>query len=154
MRPLFAKGFPAGLDENKVMVLASIVEREAAIASERPLIAAVYLNRYHKRMPLEADPTVQYAIGNSGKGQTYWKKGLTYKDLKIKSAYNTYAIGGLPPGPICNPGEDAVYSVLNPAQIDALYFVADRKGKHVFNVKFSEHLAAKRRMEKAAKEDN
>jgi len=151
VRPLFSKGFPAGLDESKVMIIASIVEREAAISSERPLIAAVYLNRYFKRMALEADPTVQYALGYWEKGQTYWKKGLTYKDLKFKSAYNTYAVGGLPPGPICSPGVDSVNAVLNPAKIDALYFVADRKGKHIFNVKFSEHLKAKRRVEQAAK---
>lgn len=144
VRSLFSKGFPSGLDEKKVLIIASIVEREAAIPSERPLIAAVYLNRYYKRMALEADPTVQYALG-------YWKKGLTYKDLKVKSAYNTYAVGGLPPGPICNPGYDSIFSVLNPANIDALYFVADRKGKHIFNVRFSEHLKAKRRVEQAAK---
>ncbi len=150
--PMFSKGFPSGLDEKKVLVLASIVEREAAIASERPLISAVYLNRYYKGMALEADPTVQYALGYWDKGQTYWKKGLTYKDLKFKSAYNTYAVGGLPPGPICNPGADSVSAVMNPAKIDALYFVADRKGKHVFNVKYSEHLKAKRRIEQAAKE--
>lgn len=151
--PLFSKGFPAGLDERKVLIIASIVEREAAIPSERPLIAAVYLNRYFKRMALEADPTVQYAIGYQEKGQTYWKKGLTYKDLKFKSAYNTYAVGGLPPGPICNPGADSVNAVLNPAKIDALYFVADRKGKHIFNVSFSEHKRAKRRVEQAAKSE-
>lgn len=152
IRPAFSKGFPARLDEKKVLIIASIVEREAAIASERPLIAAVYLNRYNKGMALEADPTVQYALGYWDKGQTFWKKGLTYKDLKFKSAYNTYAVGGLPPGPICNPGADSVNAVMNPARIDALYFVADRKGKHIFNTRFSEHLKAKKRVEQAAKE--
>ena len=151
IRPMFSKGFPAGLDEKKVLIIASIVEREAAIASERPLIAAVYLNRYYKGMALEADPTVQYALGYWDKGQTYWKKGLTYTDLKFKSAYNTYAVGGLPPGPICNPGADSVNAVMNPARIDALYFVADRKGKHVFNIEFSDHLKAKKRVEQATK---
>ena len=151
VRPMFSKGFPDGLDEQKVLIIASIVEREAAIASERPLIAAVYLNRYYKGMGLEADPTVQYALGYWDKGQTYWKKGLTYKDLKFKSAYNTYAVGGLPPGPICNPGADSVNAVMNPARIDALYFVADRKGKHIFNTRFSEHLKAKKRIEQAAR---
>ncbi|MFA6433576.1 MAG: endolytic transglycosylase MltG [Elusimicrobiales bacterium] len=151
IRPLFSKGFPEGLDEQKILVFASIVEREAAIASERPLIAAVYLNRYYKGMALEADPTVQYALGYWEKGRTYWKKGLTYKDLKFKSAYNTYAVGGLPPGPICNPGVDSVNAVMNPARIDALYFVADRKGKHIFNAKFSEHLKAKKRIEQEAR---
>ena len=152
VRPLFSKGFPAGLDEGKVLTLASIVEREAAIANERPLIAAVYLNRYYKRMPLEADPTVQYALGYNEKERTYWKKRLTYRDLEVRSAYNTYEVGGLPPGPICNPGADSVSAVLNPAKIDALYFVADRKGRHIFNVSFSEHKKAKHRVEQAARE--
>lgn len=145
VRPLFSKGFPPGLDEKKTLIIASIVEREAAIPSERPLIAAVYLNRVRRKMALEADPTVQYALG-------YWKKGLTYKDLKIKSVYNTYAVNGLPPGPICNPGADSVAAVLNPAEIDALYFVADRKGKHIFNASFEEHKKAKFRVERASRE--
>ena len=74
VRPMFSQGFPDRLDEKKVLIIASIVEREAAIASERPLIAAVYLNRYYKGMALEADPTVQYALGYWSKGRTYWKK--------------------------------------------------------------------------------
>ena len=142
---MFSKGFPQGLDEKKVLILASIVEREAADAAERPLIAAVYINRYRKKKALEADPTVQYALG-------YWKKGLTFADLRVKSPYNTYAVGGLPPGPICNPGYESVAAVLSPANIDALYFVADRKGKHIFNANFDEHKKAKRRVEQAARE--
>lgn len=143
IKPLFEKyQIPDGLDEKKVIILASIVEREAIYDEERPLVAAVYINRLRKNMPLEADPTVQYAIG-------YWKKGLTYKDLEIPSPYNTYYVGGLPPGPICSPGVKSVEAVLNPAKIDALYFVADNTGKHVFNVKYDEHLKAK---EKAKKE--
>ena len=145
VRPLFSKGFAAGLDERKTLVIASIVEREAVDDSERPLIAAVYINRYRRRMPLEADPTTQYALG-------YWKKGITYKDLKTKSPYNTYVVGGLPPGPICSPGRSSVEAALSPANFDALYFVADRKGKHIFNASFKEHLKAKRSVEQAAKE--
>lgn len=137
VRPLFSKySFPSGLDEKKVMILASIVEREAIFDEERPLVAAVYINRLKKNMPLEADPTVQYALG-------YWKKGLTYKDLEIPSPYNTYYVGGLPPGPICSPGIRSIEAVLNPANIDALYFVADNTGKHIFNVKYDEHIKAK-----------
>jgi UPF0755 protein len=113
--------------------------------AERPLIAAVYLNRYRRKMALEADPTVQYALG-------YWKKGLTFKDLRVKSPYNTYAVGGLPPGPICNPGYASVSAVLAPAEIDALYFVADRKGKHIFNANFEEHKKAKKRVRQAGKD--
>lgn len=139
IRPLFAEGFSPGLDEKKVLIIASVVEREAVIDSERPLISAVYLNRIKKGMPLEADPTVQYALG-------YWKKGLTHKDLRINSPYNTYIVKGLPPGPICNPGYASVHAVVNPAKVDALYFVADNTGKHVFNSKYSEHLKAIKRI--------
>lgn len=143
IRPLFSVyKIPDWLDEYKVMIIASIVEREAVFDEERGLIAAVYLNRLKKKMPLEADPTVQYALG-------YWKKGLTYKDLEIPSPYNTYYVGGLPPTPICSPGKKSVEAVLNPAQIDAIYFVADNTGKHVFNVKYEEHVKAK---EKAKRE--
>lgn len=145
--PLFSKGFPEGLDERKVLIIASIVEREAVDDSERPLIAAVYVNRYRLRMPLEADPTTQYALG-------YWKKALTYKDLKFKSPYNTYVVGGLPPGPICNPGYSSISGAMSPANLDALYFVADRKGKHIFNSSFKEHLKAKKRVEQAAKAES
>ena len=142
--PLFSKGFPQGLDERKALIIASIVEREAVDDSERPLIAAVYINRFRRGMPLEADPTTQYALG-------YWKKALTYKDLKFKSPYNTYVVGGLPPGPICNPGYSSIAATLAPANLDALYFVADRKGKHIFNSNFEDHKKAKRRVEQAAK---
>jgi UPF0755 protein len=151
--PLFSKGFPEKLDAHKVLVIASIVEREAMEDSERPLIAAVYINRIRKRMPLEADPTTQYALGYS-QAYGHWKKGLTYKDLKFKSPYNTYVVGGLPPGPICNPGLSSIAATLAPANLDALYFVADRKGKHIFNDSFKEHLRAKRRVEQAAKENS
>ncbi len=145
IKPLFSKGFPEKMDERKTLVIASIVEREAVDDNERPLIAAVYINRYRKGMALEADPTVQYALG-------YWKKGLTLNDLKYKSPYNTYAVGGLPPGPICSPGSSSISAALNPAALDALYFVADRKGRHIFNASFKDHLKAKKRVEQAAKE--
>lgn len=144
--PLFSKGFPDQLDARKALIIASIVEREAVDDSERPLIAAVYINRYRKKMPLEADPTTQYALG-------YWKKALTYKDLKYKSPYNTYVVGGLPPGPICSPGYKSVAAVMSPANLDALYFVADGRGKHIFNSSFKEHLKAKKRVERAAREN-
>lgn len=141
--PLFFRyKIPAGLDRYKVMIIASIVEREAIFDEERSLIAAVYINRLRKNMPLEADPTVQYALG-------YWKKNLSYDDLELPSPYNTYYVGGLPPTPICSPGVKSVESVLNPANIDAIYFVADNTGKHIFNVKYNEHMKAK---EKARRE--
>lgn len=123
------------LDE--ALVLASIVEREAVLPQERPIIAAVYLNRLKKRMPLQADPTVQYALG-------YWKKGLTRDDLKLPSPYNTYVRPGLPPGPICSPGLGSFAAVLKPADTRALYFVADTKGGHVFSETNEEHAEARR----------
>jgi UPF0755 protein len=145
IKVLFSKyKIPDGLDEYKVLILASIVEREAIFDEERPLISAVYLNRLRKNMLLEADPTVQYALG-------YWKKGLTYQDLETPSPYNTYYVGGLPPTPICSPGVKSVEAVLNPANIDALYFVADNTGKHIFNVKYEEHLKAKEKVRKGKK---
>ncbi|MBI5622828.1 MAG: endolytic transglycosylase MltG [Elusimicrobia bacterium] len=122
----------------QVVTLASIVEREAAAQSEKPAIAAVYLNRLRKRMMLEADPTVQFALG-------YWKKGLTLADLRTASPYNTYNHFGLPPGPICSPGLASVEAVLKPAATDAIFFVADAKGGHVFTSTLAEHLKAKAR---------
>jgi UPF0755 protein len=116
-----------------VVTLASIVEREGGRPEERPLIAAVYHNRLKKRMHLDADPTVQYAIGQ-------WKERLLYRDLEVDSPYNTYRVYGLPPGPIGNPGLGAIRAVLAPAKSPALYFVADDAGGHVFSVSFSEHL--------------
>lgn len=127
-----------GLKLEEIVALASIVEREAEKSEERPMIAAVYLNRLKKRRLLEADPTVQYSLG-------YWKKRLTYKDLKMVSRYNTYLFPGLPPGPICSPGLASIKAVLNPAPIKALYFVADNQGGHTFHLTYEEHLKAKRK---------
>ncbi len=126
---------------HQLLTLASIVEREAARKTEGPLIAAVYFNRLKKRMRLEADPTVQYALGS-------WKKGLTREDLRADSPYNTYLHYGLPPGPICNPGLDAFKAVLHPAETDAIYFVADHSCGHVFSSTLEEHLRAKRALKK------
>lgn len=146
IKPLFANAkLPEGIDEYKALIVASIVEREAVTDTERPLIAAVYLNRIKKGMPLEADPTVQYALG-------YWKKNLSYADLKLPSPYNTYYVSGLPPGPICNPGVKSVQAVIEPAAIDAIYFVADRKGKHIFNNNFEEHKKAIKRIRSISSE--
>jgi len=100
------------------------------------MIAAVSLNRLAKRMRLEMDPTVQYALGG-------WKKGLTLQDLRVNSPYNTYMHYGLPPSPICSPGLDAVRAVLSPSKTDALYFVADNTGGHTFSLTYEEHLKAK-----------
>ncbi|MBI5243865.1 MAG: endolytic transglycosylase MltG [Elusimicrobia bacterium] len=130
----------------QAVTLASIVQREARLQSEMPMIAAVYINRLDKRMRLEADPTVQYALG---KDSGEWKKALTRADLGLLSKYNTYQYFGLPPGPICSPGLDAVRAVLFPAQTDALYFVADRAGGHIFSRTLDEHINARNRIKRA-----
>lgn len=131
---------------HQALTLASIVEREAVLKSEQPMIAAVYLNRMRLRMRLEADPTVQYALG-------YWKKGLTMEDLRNPSSYNTYMHYGLPPGPICNPGLEAFRAALHPASTEAIYFVADHEGGHVFSATHEEHLKAKQSFKRALREE-
>ncbi|MBI3549865.1 MAG: endolytic transglycosylase MltG [Elusimicrobia bacterium] len=131
---------PVPLNEREVLTLASIVEREAVKPEERPMIAAVYLNRLRKKMRLEADPTVQYALGRE---TGHWKKGLTHADLAFASPYNTYANKGLPPGPICSPSRESIKASLEPAFTNALYFVANNTGGHTFNETFEEHLKAK-----------
>lgn len=143
VRPLLKSPAPQYLKEKDILTIASIVEREAVMDSERPIIAAVYLNRVKLGMGLEADPTVQYALGWNTKEQSWWEKGLSLKDLKYDSPYNTYRYRGLPPGPICSASVESIKAVLSPAEINALYFVADGTGYHVFNSKFSEHLKAK-----------
>jgi len=136
VEPEFDRFPPSRLNRAQAITLASIVQREAILPQERPMIAAVSLNRLAKRMRLEMDPTVQYALGG-------WKKGLTLQDLRVNSPYNTYMHYGLPPSPICSPGLDAVRAVLSPSKTDALYFVADNTGGHTFNVSYEEHLKAK-----------
>lgn len=144
--PLLLK-YPSKLSENEILTLASIVEREAIHHDERPKIAAVYLNRLKIGKRLEADPTVQYALGYNAKENRYWKKGLTYKDLKTQSPYNTYRNAGLPPGPICNPSYESILGVLNPTpNFDNLYFVADNTGRHVFSPTFDQHKRNIRRI--------
>jgi peptidoglycan lytic transglycosylase G len=136
----------SGLNATQVITLASIVEREAKVPSERATIASVYLNRLKQNMPLQADPTVQYAAatrdGAAAAAYNYWRP-LTDADLGLDSPYNTYLHSGLPPGPICNPGEASIRAVLQPAQTDYLYFVAttDGSGTHLFARTLDEHNA-------------
>jgi UPF0755 protein len=132
------------LSLQETLTLASIVEREAVQPQERPVIAAVYLNRLKKRMPLQADPTVQYALG-------HWKLRLSRDDLKTPSPYNTYLHAGLPPGPICSPGLESFAASLKPAQTRALYFVADAKGGHIFSETNEEQNAARLRRKREIK---
>jgi UPF0755 protein len=122
-----------GKTKHQVLTIASIVEGETEKAEEMPLIAGVYYNRLRIGMKLQADPTIQYL-------QTDGWKRLSYKDLKINSPYNTYLNFGLPPGPINNPGKDALLASVYPAQHNYLYFVADGTGGHKFAKNYSEHL--------------
>ncbi len=129
---LRTKAAERGLDELELLTLASIVEAETPLDEEKPLIAGVYLNRLKKNMKLQADPTVQYALG--GKPER-----LLYKDLAIDSPYNTYKYKGLPPAPICNPGAASIMAVLEPAQTGYIYFVATGTGGHYFAKTAAEH---------------
>ncbi len=124
-----------GYTRHQVVTLASIVEKEARIPEERPIIAAVYYNRLKIGMPLQADPTVQYALGRH-------VERLLFKDLKIESPYNTYMNPGLPPGPIASPGSASIHAALNPANVSYLYFVATPDGHHEFRNTFEEHTNA------------
>jgi UPF0755 protein len=132
------------LTPHEVLTLASIVEREAKQPAERATIARVYLNRLAADLPLQADPTVQYAVatrdGPSAASYNYWRN-LTEADLRIDSPFNTYLVSGLPPGPICNPGEASIQAVLHPAKTDYMYFVAtgDGSGTHLFARTLDEH---------------
>jgi len=121
-------------------VLASIIEREAVQASERPLIASVFLNRLALGIPLQADPTVQYPLGRP---DAWWKAPLSIEDLQVDSPYNTYLHQGLPPGPIASPGLASLESVAAPVETSYLFFRAacDGSGRHLFATTFEEHLA-------------
>ncbi len=127
------------LSEKDIIILASLIEKETARKSEKPVVAAVFLNRLKKRMRLECDPTVIYGLKCENPG---FNKRLRKKHLKKKTPYNTYRIYGLPPGPICNPGLESIKAVLNPAKTDYLYFVSKNDGTHKFSRTFKEHNKA------------
>jgi UPF0755 protein len=124
------------LSRNDVMALASIVEKEARLPEERPVIAAVYLNRLRTGMLLQADPTVQYGLGKH-------VARVYYKDLEVDSPYNTYKHKGLPPGPIASPGKPSIEAALYPASVPYLFFVAFPDGHHEFRADLKGHEAAK-----------
>jgi UPF0755 protein len=120
----------------EVLTLASIIEKEAGSNLEKPMIAAVFLNRLQKNMKLQADPTTIYAITE---GKLKLGRVLTRKDLLLKLPYNTYYIQGLPPGPICCPSKESLEAVVNPAKINSLYFVANGIGGHNFSDNIIDH---------------
>lgn len=124
-----------GMMENEVLTLASIIEKEAVVDSERPLISAVYHNRLKKKMQLQADPTAIYGIKSS-------KERISREDLLRKSPYNTYQITGLPPGPIASPSLKSIMAALNPADVSYIYFVAQDDRTHKFSSTAEEHLQA------------
>ena len=127
------------INRNDLVTMASIVEKEARLPEERPVIAAVYYNRLRRGMLLQADPTVQYALGHHvGR--------VLYKDLEIKSPYNTYVNKGLPPGPIASPGVASLAAAANPANVQYLYFVASRDGHHEFRMTLEQHTTAVRQV--------
>jgi len=135
---------PSPLAPLQVVTLASIVERETAAPAERPLVAAVFLNRLRLGMPLQADPTVIYGIDG-------FDGDLKRRDLAAANPYNTYVVRGLPPGPIAAPGRASLAAVLDPARVDYLYFVARNDGTHQFSRTLVEHNRAVQRFQLAGR---
>lgn len=143
LTPDLSEGFShQGLSVYQAVTLASIVQRETMHASEAPMVASVYINRLRAGMKLDADPTVQYALGYNALQRTWWTNPLTALDLQAPSPYNTYIADGLPPTPISNPGLEALQAVANPADTPYFYFSArcDGSGYHEFAKTFEEHL--------------
>lgn len=124
-----------GMTLQEVLTLASVVEKETGLPVERPLVAGVFHNRLKKNIPLQSDPTVIYAIEN-------FDGNIRKADLSINSPYNTYRVRGLPPGPIANPGLDAIKAVLDPTPTDFVYFVSRNDGSHEFSATLDEHNRA------------
>ena len=133
VQPLLARR--PGRSVRQTVTLASIVEKEAKAAAERPLIAGVYSNRLARRIGLAADPTVIYALKRLGR----WNGNIRKADLQIDSPYNTYRYAGLPPGPICSPGLASLTAAADPADVPYLYFVSRNDGTHVFASTLEEH---------------
>ncbi|MBP7232455.1 MAG: endolytic transglycosylase MltG [Syntrophaceae bacterium] len=124
-----------GLTPHQLVTFASLVGKETGYSAEKPMIAGVFYNRLKKGMPLQSDPTAVYDMQN-------FKGKILRSHLKRESPYNTYVIKGLPPGPIANPGMDSLKAVLNPAEVNYLYFVARGDGTHFFSASFPEHVNA------------
>ncbi len=136
---LRARADGIGLSEVEVVTLASIIEKETRLESERRIVSGVFHNRLKRMMPLEADPTVRYALGK-------YTGRILYKDLEVDSPYNTYKYRELPPGPICSPGEASIRAALYPEEVDYLYFVAAGDGSHIFSNNLLDHNRARRQV--------
>lgn len=123
-----------GVNPYQILIIASLIEKEAKLPEERPVIASVIYNRLKAGMKLQIDATVQYALGK-------WKRSLSYSDLEVDSPYNTYKIGGLPPSPICSPGFESIRAALYPATTDYLYFIlTSPEGRHSFTSDYQQFL--------------
>lgn len=133
--PLRDKSIPIKTKE-EALILASIVEKETGIFSERGYVASVFINRLNKGMKLQSDPTIIYSYANGNKDL---ERPIRVSDIRNKSPFNTYHIYGLPPAPICNPGADSIKAVLNPLKTNYLYFVASGYGDHVFSTNLRDH---------------
>lgn len=138
-KSLQEKAKQQNLTPEEVIIIASLVEREAKFNEDRPLVASVILNRLKIGMKLDIDATIQYALGYQPIEKTWWKRNLTKEDLEIDSPYNTYKNPGLPPTPIANPGLTSIKAVINAPKTDYLYYLSDKKGKIHFAKTLEEH---------------
>jgi UPF0755 protein len=129
------------LSKEEIVILASMIEREARHDVDRPIVSSVMHNRLAEGMPLQIDATVQYALGYDRGEGTWWKKGLTYDDLRISSSYNTYENAGLPPGPISNPGIAVLEAAANPSDTNYLFYITDKTGTNRYARTNDEHNA-------------
>lgn len=127
------------LSKEEIVIMASLIEREAKFAQDREMISSVIHNRLNIDMKLDIDATVQYAVGYSEAEKRWWKKGLTYDDLEIDSPYNTYTNPGLPPKPISNPGLASLQAAGNPANTDYLFYISDKTGTNHYAETLDEH---------------
>lgn len=131
----------SGLTQQEIVTIASLIEREAKFAQDRPLVASVILNRLGIGMKLDIDATVQYALGYSPDEKRWWKKSLTSGDKLLNSPYNTYRVSGLPPAPISNPGLASLKAAINPADTSYLYYITDKNGINRYAKTIEEHNA-------------
>lgn len=129
------------LTDAQTIIVASIIEKEAKFAQDRPIVASVIMNRLNMGMALQVDPTVAYALGYQADTKTWWKKDLTFDDLKIDSPYNTYKNVDLPPTAICNPGLSSIEAALKPADTNYLYYYSDKQGHLHFATTVEGHNA-------------